>query len=77
MSDVPRVKDPLEGKTLKMILTELVEAYGWPQLALEVKVNCFLHEPTIASSLKLLRRTPWARAQVEDMYRAHLTEKEL
>jgi uncharacterized protein (DUF2132 family) len=69
-------KDPLEGVTLEMMLRELVDTYGWEQMALEIKLNCFTNQPTINSSLKLLRRTPWARSQVEDMYRAHILDKQ-
>ena len=76
MSATLKTKDPLEGKTLQAILTELVEVYGWAQMGLEIKINCFLNQPTMASSLKFLRRTPWACAQVEDMYRAHAQEKD-
>ncbi len=65
----PRVKDPLEGKTLEAIVTELVEGYGWRFLAGEIAINCFSNEPSIQSSLKFLRRTPWARAKVEALYR--------
>lgn len=65
-------KDPLHGITLEKILTELVEKYGWEVLGQEVRINCFLNEPSINSSLKFLRRTPWARTKVEDMYVAHL-----
>lgn len=65
-------QDPLHGVTLEKILTELVEKYGWEVLGQEIRINCFLNEPSINSSLKFLRRTPWARTKVEDMYIAHL-----
>lgn len=65
-------KDPLEGKTLKMILEELLAQYGWERLGEEVKVNCFHVNPSISSSLKFLRRTPWARAKVEKLYLRHI-----
>ena len=64
--------DPLEGKTLEMIVTELYEAFGWETLANEIRVNCFAQDPSISSSLKFLRRTPWARAKVEKFYLGHL-----
>ncbi len=67
--------DPLEGKTLEMIVTELQETYGWDTLANEIRVNCFTHDPSISSSLKFLRRTPWARAKVEKMYREHIEDQ--
>ena len=60
--------DPLHGVTLKMIVTELAEAYGWEELGEKIKINCFRNDPSIASSLKFLRRTPWARTQVEQLY---------
>ena len=63
-----RSKDPLHGLTLESILTSLVDEYGWEWLAKRVKVRCFMFEPSITSSLKFLRRTPWARTEVEDLY---------
>jgi uncharacterized protein (DUF2132 family) len=65
-------KDPLHGKTLEAILNELVEAYGWQRLGEEVRINCFTSDPSISSSLKFLRRTPWARTKVEQLYLAHV-----
>lgn len=58
--------------TLERILTELVEAEGWPAMGRAVAVRCFTHDPSIKSSLAFLRRTPWARAKVEAMYLRHL-----
>ena len=60
--------DPLHGVTLKKILTELVQAFGWEELGRRIDIRCFTHAPSIASSLKFLRRTPWARDKVEEMY---------
>lgn len=60
--------DPLHGVTLKMILAELVERFGWEEMGKRIDIRCFTHEPSIPSSLKFLRRTPWARDKVEDMY---------
>jgi len=60
--------NPLHGKTLEMILKELVAKYGWPELGYRIRINCFLDNPSIASSLKFLRKTPWARKKVEDLY---------
>jgi len=60
--------DPLHGKTLKMILEELVHHFGWEDLGSIIKINCFLHDPSINSSLKFLRKTPWARKKVEELY---------
>ena len=61
-------KDPLHGKTLEVILTFLVEQYGWPELSRRIPIRCFYNEPSIKSSLKFLRRTPWARRKVEELY---------
>ena len=60
--------DPLHGKTLKMIVTHLVEMYGWEELSKRIPINCFKSNPSINSSLKFLRKTPWARKKVEDLY---------
>ena len=62
-------KDPLHGKTLEVILTELVEKVGWEKMGQRIKIRCFIDEPSIKSSLVFLRKTPWARAKVEYMYR--------
>ena len=61
-------KDPLHGVTLEMILTQLVERYGWDQLARIIDIRCFKNHPSIKSSLQFLRRTPWARSQVENLF---------
>ncbi|GAC1466981.1 MAG: VF530 family protein [Desulfuromonadaceae bacterium] len=58
----------LQGVTLKMILSELVGQYGWEEMGKNVDIRCFTHDPSIPSSLKFLRRTPWARDKVEEMY---------
>ncbi|MGA7827920.1 MAG: VF530 family protein [Geobacteraceae bacterium] len=60
--------DILHGITLKMIVTQLVAEFGWEEMARRVDIRCFTHEPSVASSLKFLRRTPWARDKVEEMY---------
>ena len=60
--------DPLQGVTLKMILSELVERYGWEEMGWNIEIRCFTHDPSIPSSLKFLRRTQWARDKVEEMY---------
>ena len=60
--------NPLHGKTLEMILTELVDFYGWPQLAYMIRINCFSNDPSIKSSLTFLRKTEWARKKVEELY---------
>lgn len=61
-------KDPLHGKTLEWILTYLVQHFGWEDLARIIKINCFKNNPSIKSSLTFLRKTPWARKKVEDLY---------
>ena len=63
-----QVNNPLHGKTLEMILTELVAHFGWPELGYRIRINCFLEDPSIKSSLKFLRKTDWARKKVEDLY---------
>lgn len=60
--------NPLHGKTLESILTQLVEIHGWNELARLVRINCFVSNPSIKSSLTFLRKTPWARRKVEDLY---------
>jgi len=65
--------DPLHGITLEKIVTVLVESYGWDTLAEHVNINCFKYDPSIKSSLQFLRRTPWARTKVEQIYVRHLS----
>ncbi len=60
--------DLLHGITLEMILTELVERYGWEAMGQQIKIRCFTNDPSIRSSLQFLRKTPWARNKVEAMY---------
>ena len=60
--------NPLHGVTLEMILAHLVEKYGWEELGSRITIKCFTVDPSIKSSLKFLRRTPWARKKVEDLY---------
>jgi uncharacterized protein (DUF2132 family) len=62
--------NPLHGITLENIVTQLVDYYGWDKLAQRVNINCFKSDPSVKSSLKFLRRTPWARAEVENLYLA-------
>jgi uncharacterized protein (DUF2132 family) len=64
----PHPNDPLYGKTLKVILEYLVKEYGWKELGEQIKINCFVSDPSIKSSLIFLRRTPWAREKVEELY---------
>jgi uncharacterized protein (DUF2132 family) len=67
-------KDPLHGVTLEAILTQLVAHYGWAELGRRIDIRCFNFDPSVSSSLKFLRRTPWARAKVEELYRFHLAD---
>ena len=60
--------NPLHGKTLEMILVFLVDRYGWEELGDRIDINCFRFDPSIKSSLTFLRKTPWARKKVEDLY---------
>jgi uncharacterized protein (DUF2132 family) len=66
--DAPGNHDPLHGVTLKTIVTELVEKIGFEQLGKQISIRCFTHDPSIQSSLKFLRKTPWARTKVEALY---------
>jgi len=61
-------KDPLHGVTLEAILRKLVDKYGWDGLAKRININCFKSDPSIPSSLTFLRKTPWARKEVEDLF---------
>ena len=67
----PQPNNPLHGITLEQILTALAQTPGWAAMGQAVPIRCFTHDPSIASSLKFLRRTPWARAKVEELYRLH------
>lgn len=75
MSNETSNKDPLHGKTLESIINELVDFYGWEQLGTMVSINCFNIDPSVKSSLKFLRKTPWARKKVEDLYLYMLSRK--
>ena len=63
-----KLKNLLHGITLEMILSQLVADFGWIELGGMIDIRCFNHEPSIKSSLKFLRKTPWARARVEELY---------
>ena len=82
MSDSPsepqaaaQPRNPLHGLTLEAIVTALVAGYGWDGLAQRIPVRCFSFEPSVASSLKFLRKTPWARDKVEGLYLFMLREQ--
>lgn len=67
-------RNPLHGKTLESIVTELADHYGWEGLGERIPVRCFTFEPSVNSSLKFLRKTPWAREKVEGLYLFMLRE---
>ena len=64
----PHTNDPLHGITLEVMLNKLVAHYGWAELGRIIEIRCFNYDPSIKSSLKFLRKTPWARAKVEELY---------
>ena len=66
--DKQQANNPLHGVKLEMILNYLVEAYGWETLGMIIDIRCFNHDPSIKSSLTFLRKTPWARTKVEELY---------
>jgi uncharacterized protein (DUF2132 family) len=66
--------DPLHGVTLEMMLTRLVEHYGWEKMGRTITIRCFNSDPSIKSSLQFLRKTPWARDKVEDLYLRYARE---
>jgi len=68
-------RNPLHGKTLEAIVLALQQAYGWDGLAQRIPLRCFSHEPSVSSSLKFLRKTPWARDKVEGLYLFMLREE--
>jgi uncharacterized protein (DUF2132 family) len=66
--------NPLHGMTLEMMLSQLMEHYGWDKMGQMIDIRCFTHDPSIKSSLKFLRKTPWARTKVENLYLNYLRE---
>lgn len=68
-------RNPLHGVTLELLVTRLYEHYGWPGLAQRVPIRCFAVDPSVNSSLKFLRKTPWAREKVESLYLYMLREQ--
>jgi uncharacterized protein (DUF2132 family) len=74
MTTPTQPKNPLHGLTLEAIVTALAEHYGWAELGERIPVRCFTHDPSVASSLKFLRKTPWARERVESLYLFMLRE---
>lgn len=70
-------KDPLHGVTLEALVNVLVARFGWEELAKRININCFKNDPSVKSSLKFLRRTPWARKEVEALYIASSNEPDV
>ncbi len=70
--DKEQQTNPLHGMTLEKILNSLVENYGWEELGRRINIRCFNYEPSVKSSLKFLRKTPWARAKVEKLYMSRI-----
>jgi uncharacterized protein (DUF2132 family) len=68
--NMPQSNNPMHGVTLEAVVEKLVEHYGWDWLANRIRINCFKNDPSVKSSLKFLRKTPWAREQVENLYRS-------
>jgi len=60
--------NPMHGVTLETVVTQLVEHYGWEELGNRIRINCFISDPSVKSSLKFLRKTPWAREKVEALF---------
>ena len=71
----PQPRNPLHGVTLEQVVTALVEYFGWAELGEQVRIRCFTHDPSVKSSLRFLRRTPWAREKVESLYLFMLREQ--
>lgn len=74
-ADPAQPRNPLHGLTLEAIVTALAAHYGWAGLGERIALRCFTHEPSVGSSLKFLRKTPWAREKVESLYRFMLREQ--
>jgi len=70
-----QANDPLHGVKLEQIVTKLAEHYGWQELAQRININCFKSDPSVKSSLKFLRKTPWAREKVEQLYVTTFSEQ--
>jgi uncharacterized protein (DUF2132 family) len=71
----PQARNPLHGVTLETMVNELVAHFGWAELGEQVRIRCFTSDPSVGSSLKFLRRTPWAREKVESLYLFMLRER--
>ena len=72
---IEQKNNPLHGRTLEMIVCHLVDDLGWEEMGHRIRINCFISNPSIQSSLKFLRKTPWARTKVEQLYLELLKEE--
>jgi uncharacterized protein (DUF2132 family) len=72
---LPQARNPLHGVTLEAMVQSLVAHFGWPELGRQIPVRCFTSDPSVPSSLKFLRKTPWAREKVESLYLFMLRER--
>lgn len=68
MTSPPKSKDPLHGVTLEAMVNDLVAFFGWEELGQQIEIRCFTSDPSVSSSLKFLRKTPWARDKVASLY---------
>lgn len=75
MNDDDQPQDPLHGVTLERMVNELVNHFGWETLGQRIRIRCFTHDPSVTSSLRFLRKTPWAREKVEGLYLSMLRER--
>jgi uncharacterized protein (DUF2132 family) len=75
MTTPAQPRNPLHGITLEQMLNALVAHFGWPRLGEQINIRCFTHDPTISSSLRFLRKTPWAREKAESLYLFMLREQ--
>ena len=69
-----QANNPLHGITLEMMVSQLAEHYGWDEMGRTIRIRCFINDPSVKSSLKFLRKTPWARKKVEDLYLTYKRE---
>lgn len=75
MNQPAQPRNPLHGVTLEQMLNALVAHFGWPELGAQINIRCFTSDPSISSSLRFLRKTPWAREKVESLYLFMLREQ--
>ena len=73
--DPKQARNPLHGITLEAMVTQLADYFGWDELGIRIPIRCFTHDPSVSSSLKFLRKTPWARDKVEGLYLFMLREQ--